>query len=67
MDKGLVTKNDLLDRMNDLQYKINTWGATNSQSNPGAVMDLRWMKKEVIKIEKQLDEIRLKQKNDIKK
>ncbi len=62
-----MSVDQLIDKLSDLQYKINTWSTSNSQSNPGAVMDLRWMKKEAAKIEKELDEIRLKQKNDIKK
>jgi hypothetical protein len=44
----------LIDKMSHLEYKIATWGATNSQSNPGAVMDLRWMKKELEKVKKEL-------------
>ena len=44
----------LLDRMFELEIKIEFWGSTNSQSNPGAVMDLRALKKELDKIKKQL-------------
>jgi hypothetical protein len=44
----------LIEKMSHLEYKIATWGATNSQSNPGAVMDLRWMKKELEKVKKEL-------------
>ena len=44
----------LTERMQDLEYKIANWGASNSQSNPGAVMELRAMKKELEKIKKEL-------------
>jgi hypothetical protein len=54
--------NDLFVKMNDLQDEISMWSSSNSQSNPGAVMHLRWMKKEVEKIEKELFVNRLKQK-----
>jgi hypothetical protein len=52
MDKEEVKK--LIERMSELEYEIATWGASNSQSNPGAVMELRAMKKELEKIKKQL-------------
>lgn len=54
----------LVRKIGELQSEINSWGASNSQSNPGAVMHLRWMKKEVQKLENQLVSIRLKQKDD---
>ncbi len=54
--------NDLMKKINDLQDEISMWSMTNSQSNPGAVMHLRWMKREVEKLEKQLFMTRLKQK-----
>jgi hypothetical protein len=54
----------LVRKIGELQSEINSWGASNSQSNPGAVMHLRWMKKEVQKLENQLVTIRLKQKED---
>ena len=44
----------LTERMRDLEYKIANWGASNSQSNPGAVMELREMKKELEKVKKEL-------------
>lgn len=56
----------ILSKISDLHYEINSWGASNSQSNPGAVMHLRWMKKEVQKLESELVSIKLKQKSDIK-
>jgi hypothetical protein len=52
MDKEEVKK--LIERMSELEYEIATWGASNSQSNPGAVMELRAMKKELEKIKKEL-------------
>jgi len=47
-------RKSLIEKMSELEYKIATWGLTNSQSNPGAVMDLRSMKKELKKIKEQL-------------
>lgn len=44
----------LITRMFDLEYKIANWGSSNSQSNPGAMMELRAMKKELEKIKKEL-------------
>jgi hypothetical protein len=44
----------LIERMSELEFEIATWGASNSQSNPGAVMELRAMKKELEKIKKLL-------------
>lgn len=52
MDKDAV--NQLLSKISDLQYEINSWSTSNSQSSPGAVMHLRWMKKEVQKLENKL-------------
>ena len=52
----------LLSKISDLHSDINSWGASNSQSNPGAVMHLRWMKKEVQKLENELFQLKLKQK-----
>ena len=51
MDKNTAV---LTAKMLDLEYKITNWGVTNSQSNPGAVMELRAMKKELEKIKKEL-------------
>jgi hypothetical protein len=50
----------ILEKISDLEFEISTWGATNSQSNPGAVMNLRWMKKEVIKLRQKLSEYGIK-------
>jgi hypothetical protein len=44
----------LTERMRDLEYKIANWGTSNSQSNPGAMMELRAMKKELEKIKKDI-------------
>ena len=52
----------LLSKIADLHSEINSWGITNSQSNPGAVMHLRWMKRELIKLESELFQLKLKQK-----
>ena len=52
MDKEKV--NQILSKIADLDFEIRTWGSTNSQSNPGAVMNLRWMKKEVEKLRQEL-------------
>ena len=52
MDKDI---SKLIERMFELEDSIISWGATNSQSNPGAVMELRVMKKELERIKKQLE------------
>jgi hypothetical protein len=49
----------LIEKISDLEYEISSWGATNSQSNPGAVMNLRWMKKEVQKLRQKLSEYKI--------
>ena len=51
------TKKQLLSKISDLKYEISSWSTTNSQSNPGAVMHLRWMKKELIKLEQEFDKL----------
>ena len=40
--------------MEDLEYKINEWKTQNSQSNPGAVLELRAMKKKLEKINNEI-------------
>ena len=50
-DINKETQSQLFKRMMDLEFKIITWGETNSQSNPGAMMDLRAMKRELAKIQ----------------
>ncbi len=52
MDKDI--RNRQLHRVLELQDKIANWGVTNSQSNPGAVMELRRMKKELETLKKGL-------------
>jgi hypothetical protein len=47
-------KKTLFSRMVELEMKIELWPLFNSQSNPGAVMDLRDMKRELEKIKKEL-------------
>ena len=44
----------LLRKISDLHLEINSWKISNSQSNPGAVMELRAMKKELEKIKKDI-------------
>jgi hypothetical protein len=38
-------------RIRALEREIASWGATNSQSNPGAVMELRSMRRELRELE----------------
>ena len=38
-------------RIRELQVEIASWGASNSQSNPGAVMELRSMRRELRELE----------------
>ena len=45
----------LIKRIIQLEQEIASWGSTNSQSNPGAVMNLRSMKKQLDKLKKQLE------------
>lgn len=45
----------LMARISLLRREIESWGSRNSQSNPGAVMELRSMRKELIAAEKELD------------
>jgi hypothetical protein len=44
------SQSQLFTKMMDLEFKIISWGESNSQSNPGAMMDLRDMKRELNKI-----------------
>ncbi len=41
---------DQTKRIKELTDKIENWGKYNSQSNPGAVMELRFMKQELKKL-----------------
>ena len=55
MDKEMVKvdaelKKKLFDRMIELEMDIAMWSSRNSQSNPGAVMDLRDMRRKVDRI-----------------
>ena len=43
-----------LDRIRALEREIEDWRSHNSQSNPGAVMDLRARKKELEALKKEL-------------
>jgi hypothetical protein len=47
-------KNPRLDRMYALEREIQDWRSHNSQSNPGAVMELRSMKRELEMLKKEL-------------
>ncbi len=58
MEKEKV--NQILSKIADLDFEIRRWGSTNSQSNPGAVMHLRWMKKEIEKLRQQLSDYKNK-------
>ena len=51
-----ITKNTdpRLDRMRILEREIEEWRFHNSQSNPGAVMELRSMRKELEALKKEL-------------
>lgn len=54
-DKEMIKVDDelkgkLFDKMMELEFEIIRWGFKNSQSNPGAMMDLRDMKKKVERI-----------------
>jgi hypothetical protein len=60
LDSIEMDRKDILSKIADLEYEISSWGATNSQSNPGAVMHLRWMKKEVQKLRQLLAEFKTK-------
>jgi hypothetical protein len=46
MEKDSLIKKKL-ERVKELEIRISSWGVTNSQSNPGAVMELRDMRKEL--------------------
>jgi hypothetical protein len=43
-------KKRLFSRMIELEFEIARWGSRNSQSNPGAMMDLRDMRRKLQKI-----------------
>lgn len=52
LEHNILERTKLVEQMFELRYKITVWGATNSQSNPGAVMELRVMKRELERIKK---------------
>jgi hypothetical protein len=54
--KQRTLREQLIRRLVHLECEIMTWGESHSQSNPGAVMELRSMKKEVEEIEDLLRE-----------
>jgi hypothetical protein len=45
MEKEIAARKLLARKILDLEHKIVSWSVTNSQSNPGAVMELRAWKK----------------------
>jgi hypothetical protein len=49
MDDLLLKQKVIARRIIDLSSAISSWSATNSQSNPGAVMELRAMKRNLEK------------------
>jgi hypothetical protein len=60
MDKDMIKvdaelKKKLFDRMIELEMDIAMWSSRNSQSNPGAVMDLRDMRRKVNRIKEILE------------
>jgi hypothetical protein len=50
----IKNKDPRIDRMYALEREIENWRYHNSQSNPGAVMELRSMKKELEGLKKEL-------------
>ena len=50
----VIKKDPIVDRIRVLEREIEEWRFHNSQSNPGAVMELRAMKKEVEVLKKEL-------------
>jgi hypothetical protein len=50
----VIKKDPRIDRIRALEREIEEWRFHNSQSNPGAVMELRAMKKEVEGLKKEL-------------
>jgi hypothetical protein len=54
----------LKQRLHELEFDISYWRTTNSQSNPGAVMELRDMRKQRDIVEHALIEAMAKEKAD---
>lgn len=52
----------LKQRLHELEFDISYWRTTNSQSNPGAVMELRNMRKQRDIVERALIEAMLREK-----
>ena len=50
----VIIKNPQLERIRALEREIEEWRYHNSQSNPGAVMELRAMRKELEALKKEL-------------
>ncbi len=53
---------ELARRLRTLEFEISNWGSRNSQSNPGAVMELRHMRKQRNTLENLLIEAIVQQK-----
>jgi len=52
--EAIKQKDPRLDRLRALEQEIEGWRSHNSQSNPGAVMELRSMRKELEALKKVL-------------
>ena len=52
--EAIKQKDPRLDRIHALEREIEEWRSHNSQSNPGAVMELRSMRKELEALKKVL-------------
>lgn len=50
--EATVQKDPIADRIRVLEREIEEWRSHNSQSNPGAVMELRSMRKELEALKK---------------
>jgi len=53
-EPAIKNRDPRFDRMVALEREIEDWRSHNSQSNPGAVMELRAMKKELETLKKEL-------------
>jgi hypothetical protein len=58
---------ELKRRLQSIESNISHWRTTNSQSNPGAVMELRDMRKQRDRVERALIEAMCREKADAKK
>jgi hypothetical protein len=60
MDSILETKKEIMKKILELENYIVSWSATHSQSNPGAVMELRHNKKVLAALYEDLRKINAK-------